>query len=156
MDRKNLNFVAGYNTVSISDTIQRPGAGGEVRTTPPISSMDPVTCSSPPVQLQNKDILEVRVLHYWLYISCTFRVHCMYIVCAFRVHCVYIVCTLCVHCVYIVVYSEFFIWYIKLYSVHCSVWYTGIRYMKFRYIGVTLKYVYTIYCTIQYTIQYTI
>jgi len=43
------------------DTMQRPGAGepGEVRTTPPISSMEPVTCSSPPVQLQNRDILEV-------------------------------------------------------------------------------------------------
>jgi len=39
----------------LQDTIQR----GEVRTTPPISSMDPVTCSSPPVQLQNRDILEV-------------------------------------------------------------------------------------------------
>ena len=52
--------VALLLTLFISDTIQR---GGEVRTTPPISSMDPVTCSSPPVQLQNRDILEVNEIY---------------------------------------------------------------------------------------------
>ena len=70
--------------------MQRPGEPGEVRTTPPISSMEPVTCSSPPVQLQNRDILEVGIL----VLEC-FRVEiCLYYV--YTVYYVHIMCILCV------------------------------------------------------------